>query len=138
MTRQGAPSQHSTLTAGYTVQEDHGGIIRLQFTRGSADYGDSTTVAENILQDVQQLMADYGSGEALFLVQLVDDDGVVSSEANKIYKQMMTDERIMKMAIFGGLQKYRLLAKALLPLTMGNTIRVFKTKQQALKWLMTS
>lgn len=123
---------------GYKIDEGEAGIIYLTFTRGSKAVEDSTTIANAIHDTIDTIFEKYGENEALLLVQLVDDDGIVSQEAKSIYKKLIKDPRIMRMAIFGGLGKYRRIARLLLKVTVGDTVNVFDSKGEAMQWLIQS
>lgn len=123
---------------GYKIQEGEAGIIYLTFTRGSKEVEDSTNVAKKIEGAMNEILEKYAENEALLLVQLVDDDGIVSQEAKSIYKKLIKDPRFMRMAIFGGLSKYRRIARLLLRVTVGDTVKVFDSKGQAMQWLIQS
>ncbi len=112
---------------GFFLTEEEGGVLRFEFTRGSKTKEDSSLVAQHAQKEIEALLEKYGDHEALLLVELVEDDGLVSKEARNIYKEIMNDTRIMRMAIFGGLKKYRIIAKALLPTMMRHPIKVFTT-----------
>ncbi len=121
---------------GYKVNEREAGIIDFAFTRGSKTVADSTRVATEAIGDLYAILEKYGEHEGLLLVQLVDDDGVVSHEAKETYKKIMKDPRFARIAIFGGLSKYRRIAKLLLKFTIGDTVKVFDSKGDAMQWLI--
>lgn len=123
---------------GYKVNEREAGIIDFNFTRGSKTQEDSTQVAEKALKDLFKILEKYGEHEGLLLVQLVEDDGVVSHDAKEAYKKIMKDPRFARIAIFGGLSKYRRIARLLLKFTMGDTVKVFDSKGEAMQWLIQS
>ncbi len=121
---------------GYKVNEREAGIIDFAFTRGSKTVADSTRVATEAIGDLYAILEKYGEHEGLLLVQLVDDAGVVSHEAKETYKKIMKDPRFARIAIFGGLSKYRRIAKLLLKFTIGDTVKVFDSKGDAMQWLI--
>ncbi len=129
--------ENSNLDKGFQVKELMGGIIDFRFTRGSKTEEDSTAVAQGVAEEINKLLEKYQNKEALILVQLVEDDGIVSKEAKDVYDQFINDERIMKMAIFGGLKKYRMVAKMLIR-SSNFAIKVFKDKGEAMHWLIRS
>lgn len=123
---------------GYSIKEEDGGVIKLAFLRATDQVMDSTEIAHGINREIEQLLDKYGEHEALLLVELVEDDGIVSEEAKRIYKKLIHDKRVMRLAIYGGLTKYRRIAKLLLPLTGGEETKVFDSKAEALQWLIRS
>lgn len=126
------------LSIGYKVDEREAGIIDFTFTRGSKTQEDSTQVAHDALKELYRILEKYGEHEGLLLVQLVEDDGVVSHDAKEAYKKIMKDPRFARIAIFGGLSKYRRIARLLLKFTMGDTVKVFDSKGEAMQWLIQS
>lgn len=123
---------------GYKIDEREAGIIDFSFTRGSKTKDDSTKVANEALEVLYKILEKYGEHEGLLLVQLVEDDGVVSHEAKEAYKKIMKDPRFARVAIFGGLSKYRRIARVLLKFTIGDTVKVFDSKGEAMQWLIQS
>lgn len=123
---------------GYKIDEREAGIIDFAFMRGSKTQDDSTKVAHGALEVLYRILEKYGEHEGLLLVQLVEDDGVVSHEAKEAYKKIMKDPRFARVAIFGGLSKYRRIARLLLKFTAGDTVKVFDSKGEAMQWLIQS
>jgi hypothetical protein len=126
------------IERGYYMIEKDCGIIECAFTRGSSTLDDSTAVAQDFSNQLQHYLKPFNQQEALILLELTTQDGEVSDEARKIYAELAKDKRIMRLAIFGGLLKYRLVAKVLLPIMFKHTMKVFDTKEAALVWLMHS
>lgn len=126
----------SEIQKGYSVKERDGSILDFEFTRGSDTEEDSIDVAHNALTEIQEILQPYGENEGLLLVQLTDQDGVVSRKAHKFYKEVFEDARLVKVAVYGGLAKYRNVAKLVLPLDRKADIQVFDSKHDAMKWLL--
>lgn len=121
----------------YILREMDAGIIEAVFLPGFAGEDKSTGIAERIANDFNSLIADHGQEEVLLLVEPSEDPGKISSEAKKIYKTIMDDPRIQRMAIYGGAPEYFKVAVHLLSLVKrDNSIKVFRTKEEAMKWLI--
>lgn len=127
-----------SIKQGYGMTEKDGGVIECAFTRSSDTPEDSTAVATNFANQMRFLLEHYNDSEALVLLELTPQDGAVSSEAKKIYSDLAKDPRIMRLAIYGGLEKYRVIANILLPLWRHTAMHVFENKDQAMSWLLHS
>ena len=119
----------------FIIKERPGGVIEIKFQGATPLYNVSTQAAIDFQRTMNRFLNQYGNNEALVLVELADDEGIVSKEALSIYQQLMNDNRIMRIAIYGGLETYRKIAQSLLPITKRSVIKIFPTKSQAMRWL---
>ncbi len=126
------------INQGFTIQDQGAGVIAFSFTRSSSNDEDSTQVAHQATEQLDAALRNYDEREALVLVEFNDDDGVVSKEALGIYSELLKHPKIMRMAIYGGLAKYRQFAKLALPFTNLHMIKIFDTKSEAMHWLINS
>lgn len=129
----------SEIAKGYYIKEGENGVIQVIFTRATETNEESIVVAESMANDIQEILTFYQDHEALILVELTNDNGGdIAKPALMAYKSIIDDPRIMRMAIYGGLPRYRNVAKLLLPLLHDSHIKVFKDKPSALQWLIST
>jgi len=86
------------------------------------------------LHEASIILRNMTGGKVNCLVDL-NKAGKVSSEARKIGQEMLEDERIGKVALFGLHPVARVLAAFVLGITRKKDTHFFKTKEEALAWL---
>ena len=121
---------------GYILNLKEPGMIECFFTQAAHSDAEAIAIAQGLKTDTLNLLRDFSPSEALILVELSNEEGIINSTANQYYAELLRDPRIMRMAIFGGQKKYRRVAKLLIPFIALNKIKVFDTKSEAYHWLL--
>lgn len=121
----------------YVFIEKEGGILELLFRGAHKTFESNTESTQQAEKDIYSLMQPYAENEVLLLAEMSPHLGVVSKTTIDIYTKMLDDPRISRVAIYGGLTRYfKIAATALRFVKKKGSIQVFRTKQEAMKWLL--
>lgn len=97
--------------------------------------GEQTPELAKALIEVKQKLYSIAPGKVHHLIDL-NKSGKSSPEARKLWKEFSEDERTDKVAVFGLSPVAKVLASFVMSITNRNNQRFFRTKEEAMQWLL--
>ncbi len=111
-------------------------LVRVKFGTITVAEEDNTRETQWVLQCLQDMKQRSGGQKLKVLIDLtsIDSGEYNSKESNRLYREMLKDEAIERVAAFGLHTGWQMLID-LLRVFVPNKLKTFSTEQQARKWL---